>query len=132
MDKIFVDTDILIDFTYKKNEILYDLLVLQKQKSIELHVNPVVIAEFFTDQKLKRKTEIEKAYKLVSFFSVLDINAKTGMLAGQFLRDNKINSMSDALIAATCVINPLLLATRNRKHFKKIPQLKFYEIESTN
>lgn len=130
MDKIFIDTDILIDFTYRKNEILYDLLKFQKQGKAGLYINQVVLAEFFTDRKLRIKKNLDEAIDLVSFFVVLDINSKNGLLAGQFLREKQIFAVSDALIAASCMTSNLLLATRNRKHFQKIPGLQFYESSS--
>lgn len=132
MHKIFVDTDIIIDYSHGKNKILKSLLETQQQGKIELFVNAIVITEFFTDRYLSNKSKLEKAYELFNFFTVIDINAKTGFLAGELLREKKTDYLGDALIAATCVINSLLFATRNQKHFKRISNLKFYEMKPIN
>lgn len=127
MDKIFIDTNIIIDFTHKRNRILFELLENQKQNRVQLFINPVVLAEFFTDKNLSEEKKLEEAYELIGFFSSVDISTKIGILAGQFLRERKIISLGDALIAATCINDSFQLATRNRKHFQKIPGLQFYE-----
>lgn len=126
MDKIFIDTDIVIDYTHDKNKLLKNLLTDQKLNKVELFINPVVLAEFFTDQNLNEKKNMEQAYEFISIFNILDINVKIGILAGKYLRENKINSLGDALIAASCLIHDFQLVTRNRKHFSKVPQLQFY------
>lgn len=127
MDKIFVDTNILIDFAHKKNKILYKLLETQKQDRLELFINPVVLAEYFADQNLTDRRKLEGAYELVSFFNIVEINTKIGILAGQFMRERKTYALGDTLVAATCINNSLKLVTRNKKHFKNIPGLQFYK-----
>ncbi len=128
MDKIFVDTNILIDFTYDKNRILYDLFEKQKQEKVELYLNPMVLAEFFTDQKLKNDEKLKEAQELISFFTIIDINTPMGIIAGQYLREKKVASIGDGLNAATCTNNNLQIATRNKKDFEKVPGLNFYPI----
>lgn len=127
MDKIFVDTDILIDYTHDKSKILRILLSQQKQSKVELFINPVVLAEFFTDKKFYNNDYLERISEFLGIFNLLDITEKIGLLAGKYLRENKTNALGDALIAASCLTHNLKLATRNKKHFQKIPGLQFYE-----
>lgn len=126
MDKIFIDTDLLIDFTFQKNKILYTLIEKQKEKKVELFINPIVTAEFLTDKYLLHKEKLEGAYHFLGSFHLLEINANIGFLAGQLLREGKTPFISDAFIAATCLTYTLSLATRNKKHFKKVPHLRLY------
>jgi len=126
MVKVFVDTDILIDFTYKKNKILYKLIVEQKAGKAELFINPVVCAEFLTDRKLLDTQKLEEACGFLDSFHMIEITAKIGFLAGQLLREQKIPLLSDTLIAATCLVHDFSLATRNIKHFEKVPELSIY------
>lgn len=124
---IFVDTDILIDFSFDKDKILEPLFIKQKKGDVALKINPVVVAEFLADRLLSSSTQKEeKACQFLQFFEIVEITAKAGILAGRFLREGKIQSLGDALIAATCVIQNLQLATGNRKHFAKVKDLKFW------
>jgi predicted nucleic acid-binding protein len=91
-----------------------------------LFINPVIIAEFYTDLKLKNKQKREKAGKFLRFFKTINISGKTGLLAGELLRENRVLFLGDALIAATAIAGQLKLATRNKKHFKNAPGLEFY------
>lgn len=127
MHKIFIDTDILIDYTHDKSKVLRILLSEQKLNKVELFINPVVLAEFFTDQKLKNNNYMERISGFMGLFNIIDITGKIGLLAGQYLRENKINALRDALIAASCLSNDCILLTRNKKHFQHIPKLQFYE-----
>lgn len=126
MFNIFIDTNILIDHTHGKNKILYTLLLDQKQKKIELFINPVVIAEFLTDKRLLDKDKLEKALDFLKLFQSIEITTSTGFISGQLLREGRIIVLNDALIAATCLTHDFQLATRNRKHFGKVPNLQFY------
>lgn len=127
MINIFVDTDIIIDFTHGNHSSLKRLLDLQRENKAELFVNPVVLAEFFTDQQLAEKKKLEKAYEFFHFFTVTEIQAKIGFLAGQLLREGITDYLGDAFIAATCITYAFQLATRNVKHFHDIPNLRLYE-----
>lgn len=126
MTKVFIDTDILIDYSKGHNKLLENLLEKQTPKQLELWVNPIVIAEFFTDSSLRNKKKLEKAKDFFGFFRVIEINKKIGLLAGEFLRERKVNFIGDALIAATCILGKMHLITGNKKHFSKISELDFF------
>jgi len=70
---------------------------------------------------------------LLKFFSKIKFGpAKPkpfGFLAGDLLREEKIPFLRDALIATTCLIHEIQLATRNKKHFQNIPKLEFYDLK---
>lgn len=127
-DKIFIDTDILIDFSKKKGLFLQDLLNAQSRGRTVLHINPVVLAEFLTDDNLKKQKNLQKILQFLGLFTMIDISKEMGILAGEFLREKKLPYVADALIAATCIDKGLQLATRNRKHFSKIKKLAFCNI----
>lgn len=126
MTKVFIDTDILIDYSKGHNKLLENLLEKQTPKQLELWVNPIVIAEFFTDSSLRNKNKLEKAKDFFGFFRVIEINKKIGLLAGELLRERKVNFIGDALIAATCILGKMHLITGNKKHFSKISELDFF------
>jgi predicted nucleic acid-binding protein len=126
MLKVLVDTDVLIDYSKGYSGTLEELFNSQAKSQAELFINPVIIAEFYTDKKLKNKHRREKAAEFLRFFKIANISGKVGSLAGELLRENRVSFLGDALIAATAVTEKLKLATRNRKHFKNVPDLEFY------
>jgi len=126
MKKIFIDTDIIISYTKGYAAVLKELIKEQKDRQIELFINPVVIAEFFTDKSLKNEKRYRLAEEFFHNFSVLPINKQVGIVAGELLRNNTTVAIGDALIAATCLSDNLLLLTNNQKDFQKVRGLKFF------
>ncbi len=127
MTPIFVDTDILIDYSKGHGRALESLLAKQEQGDVELYINPVVMAEFFTDRSLRDERIKTKAQEFLQLFSLKEITKQIGLMAGDLLRDEKANHLGDAMIAATCIVYHLLLVTRNTKHFRNISSLQFYQ-----
>lgn len=127
-DKIFIDTDVLIDYSKGKSVQLDKLLEKQQKHKAILFVNSIVIAEFLTDKNLNNEIKYESAKDFLSLFKVSDLTGKTGTIAGKLLREGSTLFIGDAMIAATCLENKLKLATRNKKDFKKVKGLKFLEI----
>lgn len=128
MKNYFIDTDILINFANGHDQSLTGLLESQDKKEIVLFINPVVLAEFFTDQKLKNPNKYEKAVEFFRLFSIVDLDKKIGLEAGKLLREGKTSFLGDAMIAATCLVKNLFLLTGNNRHFRKIEKLKIYKL----
>lgn len=126
MKKVFVDTNIIIDFTKGYNKVLKELFDKQKRGVLELYINPVIIAEFFNDQSLNEKEKELKGREFLSFFNIVSLNKETGIIVGRLLRNNQVSFLADGFIAASCLQHNLLLATNNKKDFQKILGLKFY------
>lgn len=127
MKSVFIDTDILINYSKGKDKTLDLLFNLQSKQIIDLYINPIVISEFFADTNLKNTKRLEMAKEFISLFRVIDIDKKAGLLAGKMLRNKQSDFLGDALIASSCVVNKISLATGNKKHFAKIPKLEFYD-----
>jgi len=126
MTKVFIDTNIIIDYTKGHSQDLKFFLEQQREEKIHLYVNPVVISEFFTDKNLENKKKHDKAIEFFKLFEILNINKETGLIAGKLVRDKRVNFLADALIAATCLHFNLYLATKDKKDFSKIENLKLY------
>lgn len=124
MRKIFVDTDVLINFSKGYDKDLERYLEEQNNGRCELFVNPVVVTEFFTDKNLTDPKKYQKAQEFFYFFKMVDINKKIALLAGQLLRERKTDTLGDSLIAATCLINNFYLLTKNKKDFEAIKGLR--------
>jgi len=126
MYKILVDTDVLIDFSKGKNLLLKDLFILQKQGKTSLYITPVNVTEFLNDTLLENVKKLDESMEFLENFKIAKLGKQSGVLAGKYLRLGKTSYLGDALIGASCVESGLVLATRNKKHFEKIPNLKFY------
>ena len=130
MNKIFIDTNIIISFT--KNYFIYlkELIEKQKKGEVMLFVNPVVIAEFFTNKNLNNNKKFELAKEFFHNFTSLPVNNAIGIIAGELLRNNSTVAIGDAIIAATCLKNKLELMTNNKKDFKKVKGLRFFDLDN--
>jgi len=120
--RVLVDTNILIDFSKGKGELLEKYL-LGKDKW-ELWVNPVVVAEFLNDKWLTTKVKQKKAEEFIDLFKCVDINKKEGIKTGELIRSGQIDYLGDGMIASSCLINKILLLTRNKKHFCRVKGLR--------
>lgn len=131
MRSVFIDTDVLIDYSKGRSRLLEKLLDLQNEGKAELLVNPVVVAEYFTDRALDDKRKTELAEEFIGQFSVKEITKKMGLVAGELLRRKQALFLGDALVSASCLVDKLALVTRNRRHFAGVPGLEFYEAETS-
>lgn len=126
MKKILADTNVLIDYANGHSQILEVLIKDQKNGKINLYVNPVIVAEFFTDKNLKNEKKLKIARDFFQLFETANINKETGTIAGRLLRENRVLFLADALIAATCLQFNLTLLTKNKKDFKRRTGLKYF------
>lgn len=125
MIKIMVDTNVLIDYTNGYKNDLEGFLSLAEKGKIRLFINPIVVAEYLTDRKLKLVSARKIANEFLNFFTCTQITKNIGEMTGEMLRNNADLTWRDVMIAACCLNGDCQLATRNRKHFGKIKGLKF-------
>ncbi len=75
--------------------------------------------------------DIEKLIKWISPIPFDSIIADSSALIYRNLKEqNKLIEFRDIFIAATAVANNLCLATLNIKHFKRVENIKLYNIDS--
>jgi len=125
MTKVMVDTNILIDYTNGYKNDLAKLFAQVDKSEIKLLINPVIVAEYLADKKLKVASAQKIADEFLNLFSCTNITKKIGELTAEIIRTHSDLAWRDAMIAACCLVENCLLATRNRKHFNKIKGLKF-------
>jgi len=123
MNKIFLDTDVVINILKKKEETITKLKAL---KNYQFFISPIVVAEIYAGALEK---EYEQIDKLFSYFTILDITSDIGYLAGKFAKKykkafNKI-TLEDYIIAATVKIHNLKLWTYNKKHYPMLEEELF-------
>jgi len=128
MKNIFVDTNVLIDYSKGFGTKLKPLLSEQKENLVHLYINPIIIIEYMNDYNLTNKEKVLKAKKFFQYFILIDVNKNIAYITANLLRTKQISYIGDALIAATCLENKLELMTNNQKDFKKVRELKFFNI----
>lgn len=127
MDKILVDTNIVLDLLAKREEFLLEaqeLFTLSDQKKVKLFVSSLTFAN--TYYLLSQSLKIENARKILRKFKVLvEVLPMTDKIIDLSL-DSDFKDFEDAIQYHTAIENNLdLVITRNLKDFKlsKIPVL---------
>ena len=123
MDKVLVDTSVLIDFLRVKNKegTLFASLVKEEKQlyiSIITHTELYAGKSIWEDKKAKEELEI-----LFSGLSLLPLEEGISQKAGEIKASYNLNLL-DAIIAATALIHYLKLVTLNIKDFRKVEGLK--------
>ncbi|MBI3560041.1 PIN domain-containing protein [Candidatus Gottesmanbacteria bacterium] len=127
MEAIVLDTDTLIDYS-KGYAPWIDELV--QKGSVRLVLPTIVIAEFFASKTLDDPYEVEVADKTFALFSRQDLTEPIAKTLGGLLRHKTYPSgasTADLIIAATALFLGAPLATRNKGHFRSIPDLTFFD-----
>ena len=130
MKKIFIDTNVLIDYSKGFGLKLKPLLEKQAKNLIRLYINPIVIVEYMNDYNLTNKETIKKAEQFLQNFYLINTNGDIALVTANILRTKQILYIGDALIADTCLENKLELMTNNQKDFKNVRGLKIFNFDS--
>lgn len=126
MDKIILDTDILIDHVHGHARWLDRLL---EKRKIKLIVPTIVIAEYHTAQELETAEGKRSSSLYLSAFSIQDFTQPIAEILGTLLRNKCYApgaSMADLMVASTALHLDAPLATRNTVHFRGIPGLQLF------
>ena len=124
MSKFLLDSDILIWHLRGREEFTGLLRDLEK-----FGVPGCSALSILEVQVGIRKGEENKTNLFLESLRVFDVNREIANQAGGFIKDYKGKGITfdlvDAVIAATCLSNDMILVTGNQKHYP-IPGLKFY------
>jgi len=130
MNNIFIDTNVLIDYSKGFDKKLKSLLEKQKENLVHLYINTIIIIEYMNDYNLTNKEKVLKAEKFLQNFTLIDVNKTVAYITANLLRTRQISYIGDALISATCLDNKLKLMTNNQKDFKKVKGLRFWNSDN--
>jgi len=128
---VCLESDFLIEFIRKKPEAVSKMVELEKTGQL-LSITPVTAAELFEGAFLSKETgSILSLEELLATFQMLDFDLFAAKKAGQLMaglskEGQKIGDL-DTLTAAIALRHDQALATRNKKHFSKVPGLKIVE-----
>jgi predicted nucleic acid-binding protein len=129
VQKIIIDTNILIDYANGYAKWLDDLLN-SRSSNAKLILPTIVIAEYFTSTSLENNDDAEIADKTFSLFIKQDLNESIAKILGAIMRRKTYPQgagVSDLIIASTAIYLDAELATRNKTDFAKIPNLRFFD-----
>jgi hypothetical protein len=111
-----IDTDIAIDH-FHGNQSAREFFAQVLASGDPLYISVVTLTELLAGM---RSGEEELTEKLLSLFTVIDVDNAIGRKAGKYLRQysrsHKLD-LGDALIAATTAMMGAELVTRNIKHY---------------
>ena len=112
LQKILVDTDVLIDFLRKKEKA--KALLEKASTAGDLYISVINLAEILAGMKPHEK---EKTEAFISGFNLIEINEAIARHAGGLRNQYKQIGLADCLIAATALKEDCLLLTFNYKDY---------------
>lgn len=111
-----IDTDIAIDH-FHGNQSARDFFAQNLASGEPLYISVVTLTELLAGM---RPGEEEFTEKLLSLFTIIDVDSAIARKAGEYLRQFSHSpklDLGDALIAATTAMMGAELVTRNIKHY---------------
>ena len=125
MNKVLVDTDILIDHL-RGQEKAKEYLKEMENGKVSGVISVITEAELAAGESMKDILVEMKVRRLVRILEKVEVTSEIAWKAGELRRDFKCRLM-DALIAATALKLNLKLVTRNVRHYEKIKGLEIEE-----
>lgn len=129
MKHYFLDTSIIIDYLRGKNSAVELINGLDG----DLNSSYICLAELYEGVYRVRNQPhlqevIETFFSSLSFIYSIDLQIahEFGKLRAELKTKGNVLEDIDILIAATCLINDLILVTYNLKHFQKVKGLKLF------
>jgi predicted nucleic acid-binding protein len=126
MGRFLLDSDIIIWHLRGREEVTMMLRDLQR-----FGVPGCSALSLLEVQLGVKKGEEEKTNYFFGHLKVFDVNREVASKAAQLIREYRGKGVTldipDAVIAATCILNDMVLVTYNRKHYP-IKELEFYTV----
>lgn len=122
---VVIDTNILIDYIRRSNSAdSYFVKLLKSKPSLEIVISIITIQELYVGQSSKITQKEQFFLKVINSLKVLSYDGRVAKLAGEIMRDTKIQvQFADAAIAATAILNKAQLFTLNKKDFIGVKKL---------
>lgn len=130
MQKIVLDSDIIIDHLRDYGDTLEILLASASQKIFQLYIPSIVVTELFSGKETKKQERLFNLKKLLERFELVSGDREISELAGFLMRDYSPIKLADAIVAATAISLNAKLATRNKKDFEDIKGLNFFKLST--
>ena len=126
MQKVVIDSDIIIDH-FRRGSDVFDRLVRESVVGkTKVYLPGIVYKEINSGQDSRDSRELNKIEELPAIFEFIVADQGISQKAGFLVRDYPNLGIADAMVAATALELDARLATRNRKDFQSIKNLKFF------
>ncbi len=124
---IVIDSDIIIWLLRGRQDIAENFKKAVIERSGDIYVTPIQIAEIYAGILPKEETKVEKFFGAIR---TVPLEEKAGKLAGEFM--NKYGkshnvTMADAMTAAVARLSNCALWTANKKHYPMLKKEEFYD-----
>ncbi len=122
--KYLIDSDVLINHIHKKRDTLVKLI---EKDNIEVSASVLNKIELYRGARNEKDKVIID--DLLRYFFIYEVEELIADKVYELCSINKLGSLGpmDLMIAATCLVNNLVLVTHNLKHFSPVPELKIYK-----
>lgn len=123
MQKILIDTSIIIDFLRQKDKSKTYFFYFARN-NYQLNASILTHAESYAGKSIWESEAARKALEVVlSNIKIILLDEEISKQAGQISAKYDLDIV-DSIIGATALLNGLNLATLNTKDFEKIEELK--------
>ena len=121
--KLLLDTSVIIDFQRTKQK--QDTWLFQlAERGNDLYISILTHAELYAGASIWESKAKKKELEIVlSNLTVLPLSLEVSQMTGKIRHSFGIK-MTDAIIAATAIINKISLATFDKKDFPRVKNLK--------
>lgn len=127
MQKVVVDSDILIDHLRFHSDLLDTIFYQLLSKKLKAYLPSVVASEIYSGKDTKESMQLKVVEELLGQLEFIPADKEISKIAGFLIRDRGLG-LADAIVAATTLSLNAKLATRNTKDFSNIKGLKFFKI----
>lgn len=128
MQKVVLDSDIIIDHFRQGSDIFNQLVMGSAENKIKVCLPGIVYTEINGGQDSKKTDKLNQIEQLPNMFEFIPEDQQISQQAGFLIRDYPNLGTADAIVAATALSLNAKLATRNKKDFEEIKGLKFFKI----
>ena len=121
---MILDSDVIINFLRKDNEITRKILALQNIEEL----STTSINTFEVLRGLSKFNKIKEGREFLANLKILSFNFKASEKAAEIFEELRIKGEAidalDLMIASIAIVNNETLMTKNTKHFERMRELK--------
>jgi predicted nucleic acid-binding protein len=123
MQKLIVDSDVIIDYLRTGEGRFLQVIKMAKQNKARLYISAVTVIELYSGRSDKQRVLIEK---IIDKIQVVTIDTGLAREVGKVRKDHKSMSLADLIIGVTTMWLEAKLVTGNRRHFEDL-EVKMWE-----
>lgn len=132
MRQVLLDTDVIVDFLREGSDHL-NIIESVSKKKVEGYISAITDFELHNGALLGKdpKRKLEELEEILGIVEIVNLEHAEACAASKIysnlVRQGLPLEIRDVLIAGCAVSRNLALLTKNRKHFERIEELKFFK-----